>query len=256
MNLNLKGVESDMARVESPYLNLLHHQSRKEKKLKVFFFTIIGIALISAAVALVVAWLLAGGVIDPQDQGQRLALIVGGKETSRGKKESRALNYESSINQLTEDVRKVASYWKISEENLLKEISSDIKLDKSIPTSTQNVTDGAEEVSETVVNTEQTVPMPTSPDIDKEETTQLLFDAKDVSETIANTEQTVAMPTISDNEKEETTKLSIDTKYVSETDVNTEQTVAMPTRSDIEKKETTQLLIDAKDVEGSGSSIN
>jgi len=139
MSLNLKGVHAEMARVESPYWNLLHHRSKKKQNFKVFFFTVIGIALISALVALVVAWLLAGGVIDPQDQGFRLALDETDTELIRGIKEPRVLDYQSSINQLTEDVRKVASQLRISEENLLEEIFSDINIENNTPDSIKSL---------------------------------------------------------------------------------------------------------------------
>jgi len=205
MNLNLKGVHSEMARVESPYWHLHHHKTRKERNLKVLCFTLIGIALISAGVALVIAWLLAGGVIDPQDQGDRLAQTDG--EWSTRSKQPRALDSNSIINQLAVDVKKLAENLKVSEEILLKEILSDIKKENSTTSSptesnlpetsteiieskmnitslptVKSVTENSTEENQSEISTEPTLPMTTKNDQDVEETTKPIFTLKEENE--------------------------------------------------------------------------
>jgi len=147
--------------------------------LRIFCFTLIGIALISSTVALVVSWLLASGVINPQDRGKSL--------TERGltdpeviitRKEARFLDYNSSINQLTESVKNLALELKVSEENLLGEISKDL-IETREPPNNENTT-ASEEVTVTAVResedvsitmtTEQTLPMTTKPDEDDHST--------------------------------------------------------------------------------------
>merc|ERR1712112_805909 len=113
---------------------------------------LIGIALISAGVALVIAWLLAGGVIDPQDQGDKFATTDG--EWITRSKQPRALDSNSIINQLAVDVKKLAENLKVSEEILLKEILSDIKKENSTTSSPteSNLTETSTEIYEYKMN--------------------------------------------------------------------------------------------------------